>query len=113
MIYPIGYDHGKKDQDPACDGGGNSHPSVSGRDVDELPHSLPEPTHDSHVQQANDPDDVPMGSFNGPFRAIVHASHATLAFNSPVGAIVECYYPIYRAVIYAYATIIAGMRCKK
>ena len=50
---------------------------------------LPEPDQDRHVYEEHDPDDVAMSSFDGAFRALVHASHTTLAAVGPEGPLID------------------------
>ena len=109
MINTIGEDHHREGKYPPGDGNCQLCPAIVGRDGDEQAHSLPEPDHNSHVEQAKDADNVAMGSFNGPFGAVVHAAHAAFAAVRPERPVVDGKNGFHRAVINTKVAFVAGV----
>ena len=108
MVDAIGEHHDSEGKDPSGKGDAQLRPSIAGRDGDEITHPLPEPDHDSHIEQAHDADDITMGCFDGPFGTVVHATHTTFAAVRPKWAGIHCQNGLDRTVVDANVTFVAG-----
>ena len=109
MIDAVRYDHHNKGQSPPDNCQHYLHPAIACRDGDEPVDKLPEPHQKPDVKQAHNTDDVPVGSFNRSFRAVVHASHAAFTAVGPERAVVYSQNSLYRAVVDAEVAFIAGI----